>query len=424
MWNNEAADGSESCTSSDMENNSKSYKSSRQGTHFNSMPSSGEYRSALPLRYHAYSEDPVMEKRPNSGCDPRTVKVNKDSAPNYYSSSISTSIDSSPYAVEPYYPEVPKPRDNEDGSLSTQKGFLESETDNKGLKPKRSKHDRDMIFKNCLCTYFKKQNTYRSEVDPLLSAIYHSLRKERFAKSPLAFEAYFYDYLGFSKYCSSFMLTDIEGKLFVTQTTQDQTLKLPSLQGFEQILPYIAKECYRMLLTKPGFRDATDNIAEHVADSMKSEFAVAETVPLCRVLVLVACIRNLKNFIFDRYNDSIKAREDVPQPDNPSIPQRKPTPTALQKPFSKVTKNDEELKRRVVQLLSKILGESGTMSKSQLKAQWFEKAPKDLIKYMGSGVSFTLSLRNFESCFPVTQNGVISMKELEVRKYLQYIPIK
>ena len=372
-----------------------------------------------------YTDQKLSSVQTLPSSDPRVTKFTTKAVPfsdnPNQSSSNSARSDSSPYTVEPYYPKTPRPR-TDDEKVSKQDDLETPDADNKGLKPKRSKHDREQVFNNCLSSYFTRQGTYRCEVDPLLSSIYYSLRKERFAKSPLAFEAYFYDYLGFSKYCNSFMLTDIEGKLSVTRTfpTHEHAMKLPSLQGFEQILPYIAKECHRMLLTKPGFRDATDNIAEHVAESMKAEFAVAETVPLCRVLVLVACIRNLKNFIFDRYNDSIKARENVPQPVQPPLPPKKQSQDTCT-PISKANANDEYLKRRAVQMISQILSESGSMTKSQLKAQWFEKAPKDLIKYMGSGVSFTLSLRNFESCFPVTQNGVISMKEMEVRKYLQYL---
>ena len=63
----------------------------------------------------------------------------------------------------------------------------------------------------------------------------------------------------------------------------------------------------------------------------------------------------------------------------------------------------------VLQLVANIIRARGPITKTELRDIWSAEARKDLRKVLGAGVSFALSFRKFESCFPAACDGTLTV---------------
>ncbi|XP_076811902.1 uncharacterized protein LOC143458892 isoform X1 [Clavelina lepadiformis] len=87
----------------------------------------------------------------------------------------------------------------------------------------------------------------------------------------------------------------------------------------------------------------------------------------------------------------------------------------------KISSNNPTTSNKVaaLKLLADIIRRNGSCSKSRLRDLWTNEADKSVRKVFGSGVSFALSLRKFETIFPIADDGKVFINENALKQFLK-----
>ena len=249
----------------------------------------------------------------------------------------------------------------------------------------------------------------------LFRSCYKDLLHEYFAKSELAFEAYFYYYLCFT--CTFCSLWDGSiKKAGVTCTSYNPKGTQPNIICNENTLKKIAEMCQKYLSRKKSpSRASSQELADYIKSYVEATFDYypsSEIVGVARIFVLVSAITNLQYFLFDKKSDTLILRTSrtstSPQVHIPKVqsPKNVSVLTARGKP-SKNSFNDIDY--FCIKGIKKLIKENSPLKMSNLKEK--VAADPELSKHMGSGISFHMSIRKFDDYFYIDSNRVMKIKK-------------
>ena len=320
---------------------------------------------------------------------------------------------------------------------------------------KRHHLERYEMIKSFAIDFFTK-NGYSFETQIFIDQAYQRFKNERFARSMLACEAFVRDFIATSSE-NLFSFGNRIGGVGVTWTfyrpvrTEVNYRAQTSVPCLE-LLPDVLNVVYAFVKSKPQKKVDLQAVCERVADCFSRSFEILETdevLPVCRNLVLIACIRNLQYFFFGKVQPIVYVREKVAEASSSRDPCnqfRVPvtvqpnsdneggdlvnstatfyTPSVAHSPASSKPKHSRvssaaKCTFSALKQMADILRQYGPIKKSVLRDLWSNKSDNKHRKVFGTGVSFSLSLRKFETYFPITNSGKVYVNEVAFEKFLK-----
>lgn len=289
--------------------------------------------------------------------------------------------------------------------------------------------------------YFSSRGN-SSETQAFVNSAYHRLKNERFARSMLAFEAYIRDFVATSK-DNLFSFANANGDVGTSYTFYRPVrtglyCRVDTEVPFVELLPKVFDIILKLLNSKPDKKVSLYDACDLVADSFSSQFsklAPDEIQHVSRNLTLLACIRNLKWFFFAKSEPYIYVRAES-KPRTPKTPiyfetSSKGVPNDVEKELSRSkSESAVESKQRssrisaasntlsALEKMAELLRIHGPCKKTALRELWIASSDANHRKIFGTGVSFSLSLRNFEICFP-TVDGLVRLDEKAFADFLK-----
>ena len=269
--------------------------------------------------------------------------------------------------------------------------------------------------------WYLSSRNLRAQTSHLLEAAYQRFAAKRFARSRLALEAYVLEHLAASGhqfgFGNRFGGPGASWVFYRPQqyaSTPENAINLPHAE----FLPEIVHLCRSHLQRAPQKKQDLKVLAQAVMDSVGPKMLQLEKEELpcvCRCLVLIGCLKNLEFFVFIRSQPEICLRG-VPPTIHPG-PMPRHTPTFPPPPTRKA--DPRSATNEALLLIADIIRNRGPITKTELRDIWSAEARKDLRKVLGTGVSFALSFRKFESCFPASANGILCVNDKCLERFLK-----
>ena len=313
---------------------------------------------------------------------------------------------------------------------------------------KRKQHhvDRIKMIEMYACSFFPSCG-YSCETQVFIDAVYKQFQSERFAKSVLGCEAYVRDFIatvGNNILSFGNRYGDVGASwTFYKPDHFGVNIREKVSLPFEEILPDVLNVVYAFVNSQQHKSAKIKSVCDKVAAYFAQRLALLdpnEVIPVCRNLILISCIRNLRWFFFAKLEQTIHIRPGKPDESTLSCSIGEATSSHSEKSFkmpssstayytppnlpnstktNQLSKSNQSKTVQAVQQMADILRKHGPCKKAILRNLWAQSSDPKLQKVFGTGVSFALSLRKFEACFPCNSQGLIEINEVVFRQFLR-----
>ena len=297
-------------------------------------------------------------------------------------------------------------------------------------------------------TEFLMMNGRSCETQKLVNAAYNHFKNERFAKSMLGLEAYVRDFIATSDndtftFANSYGDTGAS-RVYYRPSGRDLNCGVQASVPCSELLHEICNTVYDFLISKSTKQADLTSICKRVVECFPQNMVTLdpkEVFPVCRNLVLIACIRNLKWFFFAKVEDIVHIRQEKTVREMPLEDLHIPVTSHSEETTTSTTSSDyyvasvssttatvsrnrkqnSTAKATVaaLQQMAAILRVNGPCRKDILRNMWSQQTAPHLQKVFGTGVSFSLSLRKFDMCFPTNNEGKVYVDEDAFENFLR-----
>ena len=310
-------------------------------------------------------------------------------------------------------------------------------------------------------TEFLEKNGNSCEAQVLFDQAYLQFRNERFARSMLACEAYVRDFIATTE-DNCFSFGNQFGDVGVTWVFYSP-LRFKRFNRTEtsipcaELLPEVLDVVYTFVNSKLQKKAPLQAVCERVANCFSRSFETfnaQEVLPVCKNLVLIACIRNLRWFFFGKVEPIVYVRQTL-EHSSPSLASSQKhfrvsvtlatgpgqgidhssditptfftssdvtTATSIKQKQSKMSGTAAKNTVAALKRMGEILRQHGPIKKTVLKDLWLKNSNSNHQKVFGTGVSFSLQLRKFEAYFPTSSSGKVYVDEIAFENYLEENP--
>ena len=311
---------------------------------------------------------------------------------------------------------------------------------------KKLKHIHRLRLIEDFAVEFFLSRGYSYETQAFINSAYQRFKRERFANSMLAFEAYVRDFIATSK-DNLFSFANANGDVGVSFTfyrpvRADTTCRLETKVPYIELLAEIVPRVYQFLNSNPEKKASLYCVCDYVATCFLKTFSQShpdEVKHVSRNLVLLACIRNLKWFYFARSEPYIYVRQgdEIKPPKAPAYYElsKQTFSVGVSKDSCFSTKDSNSSHKTLprssssrsaaasntvsaLEKMAELLRTQGPCKKPVLRELWLASSDTNQRKVFGTGVSFSLSLRRFEAFFP-TVDGLVHLNEDAFSKFLK-----
>ena len=298
-------------------------------------------------------------------------------------------------------------------------------------------HHKQLILKFSN-SYFQKDPATKTLA--FLRAGYRHFRHEKFAQSRLAFEGYVLDQLVAAG--GRFEFGNRHGKLGATwlfyrpSRLAEKATRFPHIELLQETVDW----CISRLTSSPKNNEDLDALSRLAAEKFRPGVSIADPAELTaifRCLILIGCFRNSKYFVFAKTEPRISLRKPAACPEKRpvllspeasscgvkpladyfrspllSTPRKSSTDTRISQPG-----NRPDL-AEALNLLSCWIRNRGPLKRNDLRDVWSEEA-KGLKKIFGEGISFILKFRKYEKFFPKRDDGTLTVKEEDLKRFIE-----
>jgi len=300
-------------------------------------------------------------------------------------------------------------------------------------------NEREKIY-DCVTSLLLK-NKHCCATARLVNETHEKLCGERFARPKLLFEAYLVELLATSG--SQFTFGNQyggPGASWVFCKPEERGVKFNKAISLPhaELLPEIVNLCKSHLLSLPTQEAKMDVLTESALENFSSRLSkhaikCKELKFLFRCLILVGCLQDkMKRFyfnentllllpkdvtVFSQSVDLVSTHGSIHVPPDPARNASKMSasePPCLETSARARSQDKSKAQRKVAAALDLVAGfirTRGPLTKTLLRDIWSTEASKDLVKVLGTGVSFTLAFRKFEKCFPTSADGSLTVNE-------------
>ena len=277
----------------------------------------------------------------------------------------------------------------------------------------------------------------------VLDAVRARLCDERLVRSRVALEGRALEHLALSgdqfAFGSYYGGPGASWVLYRPQMAGRAKVCAPSLPHIE-LLSEVVEWCETQLANRPEYRENLSSLSALAAGQFRPKMSITsdvEVAAICRWLILIGCVRHPERFAFPNEQRAIHLRKSVTCKLKPKVasstrvageaglapPEKRPNPPDTKTPRMQPTSSpsasptSQSKAVRVLDLIADVIRSRGPLTKTKLRDIWSAEASKDLVKVLGTGVSFAFAFRKFEKCFPTSADGSLTVNESMLNRF-------
>lgn len=275
--------------------------------------------------------------------------------------------------------------------------------------------------KECFAKYiFEYLSLGTCHTELLIADAYRSFHDEHFARSPLAFEAYMFDFI--ASFNGPYTLTGPCGEMGISRITLTYTYdarKDAVRQALRSLIQPTSPLCVAFLSSKPATRARIEEMCQYIIDTYPhvfKAFAEPELGYVVRCVTLTSMIRNLKLFCFAVKEPVVYLRG---HRETASTTKKSLAPEIIAK-LKLIMKNDRL--HEAILIMADVVRKIAPASTKAVRQQWEKDAPASIAGVFGTGISFTIALREYSYIFQPSGDGKICVGE-DAMEFLTSSPV-